>query len=311
MLKGLPKILVASKTCRAVMSDADAGAVFLRRGLEGDFGFLEEKRESLGVYEGIIIGTEPIGKAELESMTRAKVIHKFGVGVDNIDLAAARDHGIAVMSMPGINSGAVAEMAFGLMLAAARRICEGDRCVRGGSWARIKGRSLAGKTLGIIGTGAIGRALCALVSGFNMKILGFDLIENKNFRSLGGRYTNLPGLLREADVISIHVPLSEATRGLLGREELKLVKNTAVIVNAARGGIVDEDALVEFLAQNSEASAAFDVLEDESGKNNPFKELDNAIVTPHIAAYDHDTLTRMFDAAVNNLSSFFGSSNYA
>jgi D-3-phosphoglycerate dehydrogenase len=310
-LTGLPKILVASKTCRAVKSDAEAGAVFLRHGLEGDFGFLEEKREALGVYDGIIIGTEPIGDAELESMGRVKVIHKFGVGTDNIDLAAARRRGVAVMSMPGINSGAVAEMAFGLMLAAARRICEGDRCVRGGSWARIKGRSLTGKTLGIIGTGAIGRALCRLVSGFNMKILGFDLVENKNFTDLGGSYTDLPGLLKEADVISIHVPLTGETRGLLGRTELALVKNTAVIVNAARGGIVDEDALVEFLVQNSGASAAFDVLEDESGRNNPFRELDNAIVTPHIAAYDHDTLTRMFDTAVNNLGSFFGGSNYA
>jgi D-3-phosphoglycerate dehydrogenase len=310
-LSGLPKILVASKTCRAALNDAEAGAALLRHGLEGDFGFLEEKRESLGVYDGIIIGTELIGKAELESMARAKVIHKFGVGVDNIDLAAARERGIAVMSMPGINSASVAEMAFGLMLAAARRICEGDRCVRRGSWERIKGRSLAGKTLGIIGTGAIGRALCALVSGFNMKILGFDLVENKNFTALGGSYTDLPGLLKEADVISIHVPLTKETRGLLGRAELGLVKNTAVIVNAARGGIVDEDALVEFLAQNSGAAAAFDVLEDESGRNNPFRELDNAIVTPHIAAYDHDTLARMFDAAVNNLGSFFGGSNHA
>jgi D-3-phosphoglycerate dehydrogenase len=293
------------------MDDTAAKAVFLQHGLEGDFGFLEEKQESLGVYDGIIIGTESIGEAELESMARVKVIHKFGVGTDNIDLASAQKRSVAVMSMPGINSGAVAEMAFGLMLAAARRICEGDRCVRRGSWARIKGRSLSGKTLGVIGTGAIGRALCALVSGFNMNILGFDLCESKTFTALGGRYTGLSDLLKEADFISIHVPLTEQTRGLIGRTELSLVKNTAVIVNTARGGIVDEDALLEFLVKNSGAGAAIDVLEDESGKNNFFRELDNVIVTPHIAAYDHDTLARMFDAVVNNLDSFFRGSNHA
>jgi D-3-phosphoglycerate dehydrogenase len=138
-----------------------------------------------------------------------------------------------------------------------------------------------------------------------MHILGFDLIENENFTALGGRYTGLSDLLKEADVISIHVPLTGQTRGLIGRTELGLVKNTVVIVNTARGGIVDEDALLEFLVKNSGASAAFDVLKDESGRHNPFRELDNAIVTPHIAAYDHDTLARMFDTAVNNLSSFF------
>ncbi|MDR0583538.1 MAG: hypothetical protein LBG57_04220 [Treponema sp.] len=302
---------MASKTCRTVMDDAAAGAVFLQHGLEGDFGFLEEKQESLGIYEGIIVGTEPIGEAELESMARVKVIHKFGVGTDNIDLAPAQKRGIAVISLPGINSGAVAEMAFGLMLAAARRICEGDRCVRGGSWARIKGRSLSGKTLGIIGTGAIGRALCALVSGFNMNIVGFDLCENQNFTAMGGRYTGLSDLLKEADFISIHVPLTEQTRGLIGRTELSLVKNTAIIVNTARGGIVDEGALLEFLVKNSGAGAAFDVLEDESGRNNPFRELDNVIVTPHIAAYDYDTLARMFDVTVNNLGTFFRDGNHA
>jgi lactate dehydrogenase-like 2-hydroxyacid dehydrogenase len=144
-----------------------------------------------------------------------------------------------------------------------------------------------------------------------MNILGFDIFENKDFTAFGGRYSDLAGLLKKADVISIHVPLTEQTRGLIGRAELGLVKNTAIIVNTARGGIVDEDALVEFLLKNSAAAAAFDVLEDESGRNNPFRELDNAIVTPHIAAYDHDTLARMFDTAVNNLGSFFGGSNYA
>jgi lactate dehydrogenase-like 2-hydroxyacid dehydrogenase len=111
---GLPKILVASKTCRAVMDDDAARAVFLRHGLEGNFGFLEEKQESLGFYEGIIVGTEPIGAAELKSMERVRVIHKFGVGTDNIDLAAAQKRGVAVMSMPGVNSRAVAEMAVAL-----------------------------------------------------------------------------------------------------------------------------------------------------------------------------------------------------
>jgi D-3-phosphoglycerate dehydrogenase len=293
------------------MSDAAAGAVYLQHGLEADFGFLEEKHESLGVYDGIVIGTETIGEAELSDMARVKVIHKFGVGTDNINLASAQKRGVAVMSMPGINSGAVAEMAFGLMLAATRRICEGDRAVRRGSWARIKGRSLSGKTLGIVGTGAIGRALCALVSGFNMKILGFDLCENEHFTALGGRYTGLADLLGESDFISVHVPLSGQTQGLLGLNELSLVKNTAVIVNTARGGIVDEDALLKFLKKNSAACAAFDVLEDESGRHNPFRELDNAIVTPHIAAYDHDTLGRMFDTAVNNLDLFFRGNNHA
>jgi D-3-phosphoglycerate dehydrogenase len=287
------------------MPDDEAKLFFARYGLESDFGLLQDKKDVLGSYHAVIAGTETIGSVELDRMKLVRVIEKFGVGLDNIDVNEARRRGIAVINMPGINSKSVAEMALGLMLAAARRICSGDRAVRAGNWARLKGTSLENKTLGIIGTGSIGRILSSLVSGFCMNVVGFDLFENGEFIAAGGTYVKLETLLKESDFISIHVPLTDKTRYMIGRRELELVKTGTVLINTARGGIVAEDALYEFLKNHQNACAALDVLEDENTLKNRLMELDNVIVTPHIAAYNDLTLQRMFESAVRNLVSFF------
>ncbi len=299
------RVLVASKTCRTVMPENEMRILFLEHGMEPDFRFLCDSMGDLSEFDAVIIGTEYIGENELRLMKKVRVIEKFGVGTDNIDLRAAQKRNIEILNMPGINSECVAEMALSLMMAAARCITVSDRSVRSGSWPRIIGSSMCGKTLGIIGTGAIGRAVCSLVSGFHMDVLGFDPMENTEFTKLGGRYVSFHTLLENSDFISLHVPLLDATRHLIGKSELSIIKENVVIINTARGGLIDEAALYEFLLKHGSARGGLDVLEHEPPLNSPLLSLSNVIITPHIAAYDDGTLRRMLTMCINNLEAFF------
>ena len=299
------KVLVASKTCRSVMPENEMRLLFSESGMDPDFRFLYDSMDDLSGYDAVIIGTERIGKDELRLMKNVQVIEKFGVGTDNIDIEEARNLSIKVLNMPGINSESVAEMALSLMMSAARRVTASDRSVRAGNWPRISGTTVRGKILGIIGTGAIGRALGSLVSGFNMELLGYDPVENSQFTELGGRYVSLQTLLKRSDFISLHVPLLDSTRHLLGGNELSAVKENVVIINTARGGLIDEDALYEFLLEHGGACAGLDVLEHEPPLGSPLLSLSNVIVTPHIAAYDDVTLRKMFMTCLSDLERFF------
>ncbi|MCG8485520.1 MAG: phosphoglycerate dehydrogenase [Clostridia bacterium] len=299
------RVLVASKTCRTVMPENEMRILFLEHGMEPDFRFLCDSMGDLSEFDAVVIGTEYIGENELRLMKKVRVIEKFGVGTDNIDLRAAQKRNIEILNMPGINSECVAEMALSLMMSAARCITVSDRSVRSGSWPRIIGSSMCGKTLGIIGTGAIGRAVCSLVSGFHMDVLGFDPVENIEFTKLGGRYVPFHTLLENSDFISLHVPLLDSTRHLIGKSELSIIKENVVIINTARGGLIDEAALYEFLLKHGSARAGLDVLEHEPPLNSPLLSLSNVIITPHIAAYDDGTLRRMLTMCINNLEAFF------
>lgn len=299
------KVLVASKTCRTVMPENEMRMLFLEHGMDPDFRLLRDSMDDLEKFDAVIIGTEHIGEDELKRMKKVRIIEKFGVGTDNIDIRAARNHKIEVLNMPGINSECVAEMALGLMLSAARRVTVSDRSVRAGNWLRINGMSMCGKTLGIIGTGAIGRAVCGLVSGFHMELLGFDPIENSEFTELGGHYVPFRTLLESSNFISLHVPLLDSTRHMIGKNELSITKKDVVIINTARGGLIDENALYEFLLEHDKACAGLDVLEHEPPSDSPLLSLQNVIITPHIAAYDDVTLRKMLNMSIANLVKFF------
>jgi D-3-phosphoglycerate dehydrogenase len=226
-----------------------------------------------------------------ESLARAnglKVIGRAGVGVDTIDVDAATERGIAVLTAPAGNTISAAELTFALTLALARRIAAADRSMKAGQWDRksFSGSELYGKTLGLVGAGRIGGEVAKRARAFGMQVISYDpFLTADRALTLGIERVELDDLLRRADVISLHVPLTDATTGLLGDRELGLMKPSAVIINAARGGVVREDALVRALKDKRIGGAALDVFEQEPlPADHPFRALDNVVLTPHLGA---------------------------
>jgi len=255
--------------------------------------------EPLPGYQAVIVGTGKVDEGFLRRLPDLRAVVKFGVGIDNIDVAECTRRGILVGRLPGVNTEAVAEFALALIMASARLIPEYDAVVKSGRWERAVGYDVHGKTLGVIGTGAIGRALARFCSGLDMEIIGYDVMRSPEFEaSCRGRYVDLDYLLTAADFVSIHVPLAAGTRGLIGSRELRMMKRTAFIINASRGGIVDEAALLEALNEKQIAGAALDVFEHEPPVGSELALHPRVIAAPHVAAYTYDTLEAMRHAAV-------------
>lgn len=240
----------------------------------------------------------------LERCPRLRHIAVFGVGVDHLDLEACRDLGIAVSHTPGYAAEAVAETALALALAVARRIPQNDRAVREGHWARRPVAQLAGKTLGVVGAGPIGRRMMALGRCLGMRVVAWTFHPSEErARALGVEFVPLERLLEEADVISLHLPLTPQTRGLLGREELARMKPTAILVNTARGGLVDEEALVEALREGRLYGAGLDVFAVEPlPPDHPLTRLENVVLAPHTGALSPEAAQRGVEMAVENLA---------
>jgi phosphoglycerate dehydrogenase-like enzyme len=295
-------VLVASKSFGYGASKDDLLQLFAKHACSPQFSPLEEADQKLNTFNGIIIGTAKVNRDLFKKAERLKAIIKYGAGTDNIDKTAAQEYGVQVLNLPGINCETVAEMALGLMFSVARRIVEGDRCIRNETWKRLLGSPIRGKTLGVIGTGAIGSALIRMVSGLNMRVLAYDLIRNEEIPKFGGKYVEFDGLLRQSDFVSLHVPLNEKTFHLIGSKELNQMKKDAFLINTSRGSVVDEKALYEALTQKTIAGAALDVFEVQPASGSPLLKLDNVVCTPHIAAYTDETLRRMDAECVAILS---------
>jgi glyoxylate reductase len=258
--------------------------------------------------EGLLcLLTDRIDAALLAGCPRLRAISSCSVGVDHVDLAAAAARGIPVGHTPGVLVETTADLAFGLLLAAARRIVEADRFVREGRWSfehrwdpeALLGRDVHGATLGIIGLGAIGRALARRAQGFGMRVLGWSRTPR---RVEGVEPRALPALLAEADFVSVHVALTPQTRGLLDARALAALRPGAILVDTARGGIVDEAALAAALASGRIAAAALDVFAREPlDPASPLLAAPNLVLTPHIGSASIATRTRMADLAVENL----------
>jgi D-3-phosphoglycerate dehydrogenase len=251
----------------------------------------------------LIVRTFEVREADIVQTQRLKIVAKHGSGVDNIDIAAANRKGIVVTNTPGANADAVAEFVLTMALTAARRVALSDRRLRGGMPDQAQdGIELGGKTLGLIGLGDIGSKTSRLFkSAFSAQVIAYDPYAPASaFEQCGARQAaDIATVLRDADVISLHVPLLDSTRHLIGAEQLNLMKPTAILVNAARGGIVDEAALHAALFAGRIAGAASDVFEMEPPPStHPLLGLDNFVGSPHIAGSSREALQRMgFGAA--------------
>jgi glyoxylate reductase len=250
---------------------------------------------------------DPIGGKVL-SLPGLKIVSNVAVGFDNIDLPAATRHGVMATNTPGVLTDTTADFAFALLMAAARRVVEGDRFVRGGKfegWAidMLLGQDLHGATLGLVGVGRIGGAVARRARGFDMRVIYTDAVQlpAEVERELGATRVELPQLLREADFVSLHVPLTPETRHLIGSEELAQMKNTAVLVNTSRGPVVDEEALAEALANGEIFAAGIDVFEREPEVHPLLLRQENAVLTPHIASASVRTRSEMCGVAARNL----------
>jgi D-3-phosphoglycerate dehydrogenase len=252
--------------------------------------------------------TDRIDAAFLESLEGVRVISNVAVGFDNIDLAAATRCGILVTNTPGVLTETTADLAFTLLMAAARRIVEAHKFVHSGRWKRwtidlLAGQDIHHQTLGIFGMGRIGQAMARRARGFSMRVLYHDSVRAAQALEgeLGLEFVSAEQLLREADFVSLHVPLTAETRGLIGKRELEMMKPTAILINTARGPVVDEAALAEALRDERIAGAGLDVFEREPQVCPLLLELDNVVLAPHIASASVATRQRMSVMAAENV----------
>jgi D-3-phosphoglycerate dehydrogenase len=245
----------------------------------------EELLGLVGDVDAILAWIDPFTRRVIEAAPRLKVICRTGIGYDAIDVNAATERGVAVCVTPGSNRHAVSEFAMALILLCSRQLPANLEVIRSGEWKTYMGVDLAESTLGIVGLGTIGREVAQRARGFEMRILANDPKEDKMFAdAFGVTYVALDELLRESDFVTLHLGLSEGTRGLIDAERLSLMKPTAYLINTARGPIVDERALYEALRDKKIAGAALDVFEVEPlRKDSPLLELDNVYLTPHAA----------------------------
>jgi len=266
---------------------------------------LEKTREVDGLMTML---TDPIDKKIIEGAKNLNVISQVAVGVDNIDLKAAAARNIAVGHTPDLLTNATADLAFALILGAARRLGEAidyarDRLWQTWSLTNLLGTDVHGQTLGIIGMGRIGQAVARRAAGFEMKILYYNRSRVSEIETeLGAAYVSLDELLESSDIISLHVPLNKESKGLIGAEQFKLMKEDAILVNTARGEVVDTDALVTALKSNQIGYAALDVTDPEPLPNtHELYQLPNVIITPHIGSATRTTRSAMAILAVDNL----------
>lgn len=252
-----------------------------------------------------IVAMERIDDATLAALPDLEIISKYGVGCDNIDLEACARHGVKVGWTGGVNRLAVAELALSFMIASLRRVGEGLRQVAvDGGWTQLLGRQLTGRTVGVIGFGAVGSEVARLLAPFHCRILATDIRDREDVaRVLGVAMTPLDALLSQAEIVTLHVPLTEKTRHMIGAEALARMRPDAIVVNTARGGIIDEAALADALASGRLAAAAIDVLEKEPPVDRRLIGLRNVIVTPHIGGSSEEAVLAMGRAAMDGLES--------
>ena len=282
-----PKVLVSDKLSETAVQ------IFRDRGIDVDFmpdlGKDKEKlAEVIGQYDGLAIrSATKVTPTILEAATNLKVVGRAGIGTDNVDKEAASKKGVIVMNTPFGNMITTAEHAIAMMFAVARQIPEASESTHAGKWEKSKfmGVELTNKTLGVIGAGNIGGIVCDRARGLKMKVVAYDpFLSEEKADKMGVEKVELDDLLARADFITLHVPLTDGTRNILSAENLAKTKKGVRIINCARGGLVDEEALAELLKSGHVAGAAFDVFAEEPAKENALFNLPNVVCTPHLGA---------------------------
>ena len=280
-------ILVADAIALDALTPLSADPRFnltVKTGLKGD-----ELRDAIAGADAVLVrSATKITRDSLSRADRLKVIGRAGVGVDTIDVDAATERRIPVLTAPAGNTVSAAELTMALLLALARRVPAADRSMRAGEWDRksFNGVELYGKTLGLVGAGRIGGEVAIRARAFGMRVMVFDPFLNPDrATALGVETAELDEILERADVLSVHVPLTDETHGLIGEAQLAKLKPTAFVLNVARGGVVDEDALLKALQSKRLAGAALDVYSSEPlPADHPFRTLPNVVLTPHLGA---------------------------
>ncbi len=263
--------------------------------------------EFLASTDAAIMGLEKIDAELIEACPRLVTISKFGVGLDNVDLDACGRRGVAVLSTPGVNAAAVAELTLGFMLALARRIAISTHYLKRGTWERNGGVSVLGKTVGLIGLGHVGKRTAAVMQAVGCQVLAHDLLDLRDYcatRSI--RFASLDEVLGDSDFVSLHVPLTPRTRGMIGSAELAKMRSTAFLINTARGGVVDEEALCDALRDGAIAGAASDVFAEEPTGNTRLLSYPTFVGTPHIGGNSREAIHAVGMAAVTNLVAHLG-----
>ena len=252
--------------------------------------------------DGYIAGLDFITKKVIASCPKLKIISRYGAGYDRVDIKAAKDHGIVVTNTPGVNAQAVGELAFALILSIARKIPYLNTQTQRGHWIRSTGIELKEKTLGIIGLGAIGKVVAKCGQGFNMNIIAYDPYINEAYcKENNIKLSTFNDAIHNADIISLHLPLTNQTQHLIGKEAIALMKPGAILLNTSRGGIIDENAAYEALKAGHLGGLGLDAFETEPPENSPLFELDNVVVTPHTGAHTKEATMNMATLSIQNL----------
>jgi len=278
------KILIASNIAEQAIEQLKANfEVEVSTGLDED-GLAEKVKN----FDALVVRSKPkVSRKIIESGKNLKLVARAGVGLDNIDLKACEERGIKVINSPTALSESVAELVFAMLLSFERNIVRSDNTMKDGKWEKnsLKGIEIYEKTLGIIGFGRIGSHMAKIANGFGMKVFAFDVHKNEELAaSLGVKYIEMEDLLRSSDYITLHVPLIPQTKGMISMEQLMMMKDSAILINTSRGGIVDEKDLYTALRDGNIRGACLDVFETEPPTDSPLLELDNILLTPHIGA---------------------------
>lgn len=273
----------------------------------------EELKDVIKDYNAIVVRSATKVTADvIERATNLKLIVRGGVGIDNIDVDTAKSKGITVKNTPTASTVSVAEHTFALLLALARKVSTADKSMKEGKWEKkkFKGTELFNKTLGLIGVGRIGLAVAKRAIGFEMKVIGYDPYLDPNTMRNNGiePVSDIDRLIQEADIISLHIPLTGETKHIINSERIQKMKDGAILINCARGGVVDEEALYQALESGKLAGAALDVFEQEPPQNSPLLSLDNIILTPHIGASTNEAQKRVGIESAKTIIKFFENS---
>lgn len=262
----------------------------------------DELIELLKDCDGYLAGLDYITERVINSCGKLKIISRYGAGVDRVDLNAAKAKGIAVTNTPGVNAQAVAELAIGLIMSLTRKIPFLNNHTRQNEWVRITGIELRGKTLGILGLGAIGKTLAKIAQGFSMKVISYDPYINQDYALANNICVKtFDEVIQESDIISLHLPLTPSTKHLINGEVMASMKKGTILVNTSRGGLIDEDAAYRLLKSGHLGGLGLDAFELEPPNNSPLFELDNVVVTPHTGAHTKEATDNMANDSVKNL----------